>query len=454
MRSIERYMLAWLLGALSLGTLVVMAVTYLVTLDEMNEVFDRDLRHVAESLGGYHHVGVTLGADTAARLPTRTDEPDLDEIVTVTWTEEGVLAYSSDPRVQLPFLRTEALTEVDVGSERWVVYTDVSPNGIAQAAQRSAARRDAALEAVGKILLPIIAMSALVGAMMVFALRRGLRPLDQAARDVAARSAVSLEPMPTEAVPAEVSPLVRAINSLMGKLAESMSVQRRFLADAAHELRTPMTALRLQVQLLERAQDEASRREAVAELEYGVARSAHLIEQLLQVARSGPDGQPVRIEPVDLGELVRSVVGRMSAKADAKHIDLGAQTGKALRVDADPQALLVLLNNLVENALRYTPAGGTVDVGAALRDGHAVLYVVDDGPGIPEAERPRVFDRFYRGADRASGAGDGSGGDSGSGLGLAIVKAIAQRHGAQVSLHTPVSGRGLEVRVVFAAAPA
>ncbi|MCB2019282.1 MAG: two-component sensor histidine kinase [Burkholderiaceae bacterium] len=425
-----------------------------MTLDEMNEVFDRDLRHVAESLGGYHHVGVTLGADTAARLPTRTDEPDLDEIVTVTWTEEGVLAYSSDPRVQLPFLRTEALTEVDVGTERWVVYTDVSPNGIAQAAQRSAARRDAALEAVGKILLPIIAMSALVGAMMVFALRRGLRPLDQAARDVAARSAVSLEPMPTEAVPAEVSPLVRAINSLMGKLAESMSVQRRFLADAAHELRTPMTALRLQVQLLERAQDEASRREAVAELEYGVARSAHLVEQLLQVARSGPDGQPVRIEPVDLGELVRSVVGRMSVKADAKHIDLGAQTGKALRVDADPQALLVLLNNLVENALRYTPAGGTVDVGAALRDGHAVLYVVDDGPGIPEAERPRVFDRFYGGADRAAGAGDGSGGDSGSGLGLAIVKAIAQRHGAQVSLHTPVSGRGLEVRVVFAAAPA
>jgi len=296
-------------------------------------------------------------------------------------------------------------------------------------------------EAVGKILLPIIAMSALVGAMMVFALRRGLRPLDQAARDVAARSAVSLEPMPTEAVPAEVSPLVRAINSLMGKLAESMSVQRRFLADAAHELRTPMTALRLQVQLLERAQDEASRREAAAELEYGVARSAHLIEQLLQVARSGPDGQPVRIEPVDLGELVRSVVGRMSAKAEAKHIDLGAQTGKALRVDGDPQALLVLLNNLVENALRYTPAGGTVDVGAALREGHAVLYVVDDGPGIPEAERPRVFDRFYRGADRAAGAGDGSGGDSGSSVKKVEVKPPATE---KVTPPSEAAGVGLK----------
>lgn len=450
MRSIERYMLVWLLGALSLGTLFVMLVTYLVTLDEMNEVFDRDLMHVAESLGGYHHVGVALGAGSTSRLPTRTDEPDADEIVTVTWTEDGALAYSSDPRVRLPFLRTEALTQVEIGAEQWVVYTDVSPNGIAQAAQRLAARRDAALEAVGKILLPIIAMTALVGALMVFALRRSLRPLDKAARDVAARSAVSLAPMPTEAVPAEVSPLVRAINSLMSKLAESMSLQRRFLADAAHELRTPVTALRLQVQLLKRAQDEQSRQEAVAELEYGIARSVHLVEQLLQVARSGPDGQPARVESVELGELVRSVVGRMSVKADHKHIDLGAETGEELRIDGDPQSLLVLLNNLVENALRYTRAGGTVDVGAARRNGHAVLYVVDNGPGIPEAERARVFDRFYRGADRTAEGSDAGG----SGLGLAIVKAIAQRHGAQVSLHTPASGQGLEVRVVFAAAQA
>ncbi len=445
MRSIERYTLAWLLGALSLGTLVVMLVTYLVTLDEMNEVFNRDLRHVAESLGGYHHVGVALGTGTEARLPTSTDEPGADEIVTATWTEEGALAYSSNPRVRLPFLRTEALNQVTVGGEQWVMYTDVSPNGIAQAAQRVAARGDAALESVSKILLAIIAMSVLIGAMMVFALRRGLRPLDQTARDVAARSAVSLAPMSTETVPAEVLPLVRAINSLMGKLAESMSLQRRFLADAAHELRTPVTALRLQVQLLKRAPDEESRQEAIAELEYGIARSAHLVEQLLQVARSGPDGQPVRIESVELGALVRSVVGRMSVKADDKHIDLGAQTGNELRVDGDPQALLVLLNNLVENALRYTPVGGTVDVGAVLRNGHAVLYVADDGPGIPADERPRVFDRFYRGANWTAGGSDAGG----NGLGLAIVQAIAQRHGAQVSLHTPASGQGLEVQVVF-----
>lgn len=447
MRSIERYMLAWLLGALSLGTLVVLLVTYLVTLDEMNEVFDRDLRHVAESLGGYHHVGVALGAGATARLPLRTDEPDADEIVTVTWADDGTLVYSSDPRVRLPFLRTEALTSVEVGAEQWVVYTDVSPNGIAQAAQRQAARHDAALEAVGKILLPIIAMAFFIGTMMVFALRRGLRPLDQTARDVAARSAVSLTPMPTESVPAEVSPLVRAINSLMSKLAESISLQRRFLADAAHELRTPVTALRLQVQLLRRASDEASRKEILTELEYGVARSAHLVEQLLQVARSEPEVQPAQIESVELGSLVRAVVGRMSVKADDKHIDLGAQTGDELRVDGDPRSLLVLLNNLVENALRYTPAGGVVDVGAMPRDGRAVLYVVDNGPGIPESEQLRVFDRFYRGTHRTPAGADAGG----SGLGLAIVRAIAERHGAQVSLHTPYSGTGLEVRVVFAA---
>ncbi len=447
MRSIERSVLAWVLGALTFGILAVMLVTYLVTLDEMNEVFDDDLKHVAESLGGYHHVGVALSAAAEARLPDRTDVPDSTEIVTATWTREGTMVYSSDPRVHMPFLRTEALTRLDVGNEPWVVYTDVSPNGIAQAAQRLAARQDAALEAVSKVVVPIVAMALFVGVLVVFALRRGLRPLDQAARDVAARSAVSLAPMPTEGIPQEIFPLVHAINVLMEKLADSLSLQRRFLADAAHELRTPVTALRLQVQLLERAADESSRSEAIAELDRGVKRSAHLVEQLMQIARSEPDAQPVRIESIELDALVRTVVGSMSAQAEDKHIDLGAQVHEEVRVDGDMQTLTVLLNNLVENALRYTPAGGTVDVGARWRDRHAELFVADNGPGIPASEHFRVFDRFYRGAQqatRATGAG-------GSGLGLAIVRAIAERHGAQVSLHTPAMGHGLEVRVAFAA---
>ena len=443
MRSIERYLLAWNLGALGVGSLLVALASYLVILAEMDEIYDADLRNVAEALGSYQVVGRADAAGVPRRLPLRTDVPDLSEVVTIAWTQDGRLVYSSDPRVKMPFSSQEALTHARIDGQDWVVYTDVSANGVAQAAQRASARRETAAEAASKLFPPLLGLALVVVVLMAFALRRGLRPLDSAANDVAARSAASLGPVALEAVPREIAPLVRAINGLLARLAEALSSQRRFLADAAHELRTPVTALQLQVQLLDRARGEPARRQAVAELQAGIERSRHLVEQLMLVARYGPEGQPVRREPVALGELVRSVVGSMSVKAEQRGIDLGAREVSNPTVPADRNELTVLLNNLVENALRYTPAGGVVDVEADLHEGRAALRVVDDGPGIPPAERARAFDRFHRGPDaQAREAG-------GSGLGLAIVRSIAERHGADVQLLTAPSGRGLEVRVVF-----
>jgi signal transduction histidine kinase len=446
MRSIERYLLAWIMGALGLGAVVIVLVTYLVTLDEMNEIFNADLKNVAEALGTHHRAGIGPGDPTWPRYPQRTDVADPAEIVTITWTPDGRKVFASDRRVEIPFSNQETLSQLHIGQEDWIVYTDVSANGVAQAAQRVSARRGAAAESASKIFLPMIALVLFVAALMVVALRRGLRPLDSAARDVATRTASSLAPIPTADVPREITPLVVSINDLMARLSLALSTQRRFLADAAHELRTPVTALRLQLQLLKRSRDEAAHTESLGELEAGIARSQHLIEQLLHVARFEPDGEALRREPVDLSALTRAVVGAMSVKADHLGLDLGA-TGQAdVVVQADAGQLTVLLNNLVENALRYTPAGGVVDVEATVLDGRPTLRVVDSGPGIPADERERVFGRFYR-SPQASGQAREAGG---SGLGLAIVRGIAELHGAAVSLHTPRSGQGLEVRVSFA----
>jgi two-component system, OmpR family, sensor kinase len=450
MRSIERYLLAWMMGALCLGAVVIVLVTYLVTLDEMNEIFDADLKNVAEALGTHHRAGVGPGDPQVPRLPARTDVADPAEIVTITWAQDGRRVFSSDPRVVIPFMDREALTHVQVAQDDWIVYTDVSANGVAQAAQRASARRATAAEAASSVVLPLFGLVVFVAGLMVLALRRGLKPLDTTAQDVASRSASSLTPIATANVPREIAPLVSSINELMGRLSLALSTQRRFLADAAHELRTPATALRLQLQLLKRSQDEASRAEAIAELEAGIDRSQHLIEQLLHVARFEPDGETMRRERVDLGQLARSVVGAMSVKADHCGIDLGAAGGPGVAVQGDAGQLTVLLNNLVENALRFTPSGGVVDVDATLVEGRPALKVIDSGPGIAESERERVFARFYRGEDAPQGARDAGG----SGLGLAIVAAIAQRHGAAVTLHSAASGRGLEVRVVFPPMPA
>jgi two-component system, OmpR family, sensor kinase len=446
MRSIERTLLAWVLGTLTLGSVLVALVIYLVTFDEMNEVFDADLKNVAEAVGSYHHSG--LGADAFQPLmPQRTDVPDDDEIITVTWTRARHRVYASDPRVEMAYIDVEGLSRTRVEGEEWIVYTSVRDDGVAQAAQRAAARQEMAGESAAKVFPPMLVLAVIVGGLLVFGLRRGLQPLDSAARDVAARSAMSLEPIEAADLPREITPLVTSINGLIGRLATAFAAQRRFMADAAHELRTPVTALRLQLQLLRRSADEGSREEALAELESGIARSQRLIEQLLNVARSEPDGESTRKEPVELGALVRAVVGKLSIQAEQRGIDLGAAGPAGSVVRGDKEQLTVLLDNLVENALRYTPAGGVVDVEVGTRDERAELRVIDNGPGIPEAERERVFDRFFRGEDASALARD----NGGSGLGLAIVRAIAQRHGASVSLHTPASGRGLEVRVGFPA---
>lgn len=448
MRSIERTLLGWILSALALGAMLVALVTYLVTLEEMHEVFDADLKNVAQGIASYQQAGFGREATGRLVMPERSDTPDEYEIVTLTWTPEGQRIYASDPRVALPFVREEGLSRLSVAGTEWIVYTAVRHEGVAQAAQRVAARRDMAGESAAKVLPPLIGLGLVVAGLLVYGLRRGLQPLDATARDVATRSDRSLEAITLEDLPQEISPLVQSINGLMSRLAQAFSAQRRFLADAAHELRTPIAVLRLQLQLLQRSEDEGQRDQAVKVLAQGIDRSQRLVEQLLEVARTEPDGQAMRRDEVDLSELARATVAAMSIKADHLALDLGADAPQPVKVVGDAAQLAVLLDNLVDNALRYTPAGGVVDVSTSRRaGGEAVLGIRDTGPGIPRAERERVFDRFYRGESANADARDGSG----SGLGLAIVRAIAERHGARIELKDPPGApAGLLVEVVFA----
>lgn len=447
MRSIERTLLGWLLGALTLGSLLVAFAVYLVTLDEMNEVFDADLKNIAQAVAAYHHAGHGPHDKSPVALPDRRDVPDDSEVVTLTWTPAGTRVFASDPRVGVPFVNQEGLSKVRVGTEEWIVYTVVRDDGVAQAAQRKSARQEMAGESAAKVFPPLVGLSLVVGALLIFGLRRGLRPLDAAARDVAERSVHSLEPIRLEGTPLEISPLVRSINELMTRLGQALGTQRRFLADAAHELRTPLTALRLQLQWLERSKTESEQREALAELSRGIDRSQRLVEQLLQVARAEPDVELQTIEEVDLSALVRDAVATSSVKAEHLALDLGAQADVPVPVRGSASQLSALIFNLVDNALRYTPAGGVIDVSATIsRERRPLLRVRDSGPGIAPSERSRVFDRFYRGEHAPQQSRDGHG----SGLGLSIVKAIADRHGAEVRLLDPPDGAtGLIVEVVF-----
>jgi two-component system OmpR family sensor kinase/two-component system sensor histidine kinase QseC len=235
-----------------------------------------------------------------------------------------------------------------------------------------------------------------------------------------------LQPLPTGGLPDEVAPLVGAINALLHRLAASFDAQRAFVADAAHELRSPLTALKLQVHRLQRAHDDGTRVDATAALAAGIDRAGRLVEQLLALARSEPGAPSAAMEALDLSELVRQAVVDTVSLARSRGTVFALEADAPVLVQGDRDALSSLVRNLADNAVRYAPPGSTVLLRVSVAvDGRPVLTVDDGGPGIPAAERARVFDRFVRRSD---------GSRSGSGLGLAIVRAVADRHGAEVEL--------------------
>lgn len=441
------------MGALSMGAVLLTLGIYAVTLDEMNEVFDQELKQVALTAVAY-----LQDKHIPSRSASASANSDLEDFkfVTQVWSLRGELLYSQNPGAGIPFTNREGLSTFETKGVSWRVYTDQSDNYFTQAGQPLDVRHDLAAEIALKILVPCLLAIPLLGMLLLYAIRRGLQPLFDTAQAVHRRAADSLEPITADKLPLEVQPLIASINGLMTRLSRALEQQRRFVADAAHELRTPITALDLQSQLLLSASTEARRREAAQDIRRGLDRASHLVSQLLQLSRLEPDAPRTALVPVQLDELARSVVADFSASAEARQLDLGAGIANIdptrYRVGGSADELRVLLNNLVENAVRYTPVGGRVDVRviALAISNEVVLEVADTGPGVPLAHRERVFDRFYR----VPSASTEDGLPPGTGLGLSIAKTIAMHHGASIELadRSPhESLPGLVVRCVFAA---
>jgi two-component system OmpR family sensor kinase len=312
---------------------------------------------------------------------------------------------------------------------------------VIQVAQPLAVRQQRAAQLAVQTLKPFALLLPVLLIDIWLAVGQALQPLQRLTAQVQARRTEVLEPLPPTPLPEEVQPLVAALNDLLGRLKASLERERAFMADAAHELRTPLTALHLQMGMLARASDESERAAAMETLSAGVQRAIRLVEQLLALARQEPRADAPRVA-VPLAELARSCVAELVPLADARHIDLGLATAAEVSVRGDPEGLRTLVRNLVDNAVRYTPAGGRVDVRVEAGDAGARMSVSDNGPGIAPADRERVFDRFYRPAGTAT---------SGSGLGLAIVRTIAAAHGASVALAAGADGQGLTVTVSFPA---
>jgi signal transduction histidine kinase len=430
MRSIRARLLVALMILVALISLLAAGVTYRRVLSETSTLFDYQLRQMALSL----RTQISL----APRIEVPPDQSDTDFVVQI-WDVFGARTYLSRPGLPLINQTVLGYADLSLRGERWRAYGLQTADGVIQIAQPVRVREGLARAAAERVVIPLILLLPIMIGAVAWIVSRGLLPLRFVTTEVQRRDVLSLTPLTTHNLPLEIEPLVSELNRLLERLQRAFSAQRAFISDAAHELRSPLTALRLQLQLLDRAPDEAARIEARSRLGEAVERAIHLVEQLLALARSEPQETSAVFDPVDLSGAAAEGIRDAHELAMSRHIDLGLEAAPNVVIRGDREALRVLVRNLVDNAVRYTPPHGSVQVRCHSSPDQAALEVIDTGPGIAPADRERVFDRFYR---RAAGQ------ESGTGLGLAIVKAIAERHGARIVLGEAPSG-GLRATVSF-----
>lgn len=312
---------------------------------------------------------------------------------------------------------------------------------LVQVAETRNKRSDLASRVVTGVLLPQFAVIPLAVILVWVGLTRGISPLNRLQSRIRRRRPTDLSPIAPASVPEEVRPLIVSFNDMMGRLEETLQSQQRFIADAAHQMRTPLTGLKMQTELALQEGDQEQLRLSLRHIAESADRASHLISQLLSLARAESSFEKVHaIESVDLDGIVRDVAQELFPLAFAKGIDFGAEySGTPLRVDGSPVLLRELVRNLIDNAIKYTRRGGAVTARTRLA-GAVIFEVEDSGVGIPEAERERVFERFYR----VLGSGE-----DGSGLGLPIVREIAELHGAVVTLNPGPNGQGTVAQVLF-----
>ncbi len=456
MNSIRQRLLFWQIAALVVTSVLVSVFTYLLAWQAFNRVRDFGMEQIAASVVRHgvrtHSWSITLPEHaeplaSARHAPQANPPPwvtdDLGRFISQIWSRDGDLLYASIEGTGPP-LQSPGFHDVQWAGEAWRVFTQMDDEEIVQVAKTASDRSSSFAELAPWLLVPVALLVLLLSALIRLAVNRALAPLDALGLDIRGREEDDLRPLGTTDLPDEVAPLGRAINQLLARVSWLLQRQRQILADAAHELNTPLAAVKLQAQLARRSQDH-ERDAALDELDRGIARSTHLVTQLLQMARVEADGRARQRMPVRLDTLAADVVAAFSAAAEARDIDLGLERSEAATVLADPDDLRLLLDNLVDNALRPTPRGSRVDVRVTQQAGEVRLAVDDNGPGIAEADRQRVLERFVRLNPQSDATG--------SGLGLAIVAHTAQANGGLLTLASSPPG-GLSVRVTFRAHPA
>jgi two-component system OmpR family sensor kinase len=428
---------AWLSLAIVLIAAAAGVFSFVSATDEAHDMQDNQLRQTGYLISRLDAV------PSAPRSREKVGDVDFDARVVVRFlTGENGRPVPKPARAPVfPDLHQEGLQTVFVGREQWRVFVKTNAKGVRVAvAQQTTARDMAARASAIRTLTPILILVPVLVLLVTVLVRQMFEPLRVLANELGRRPENDLGQLSQAGLPSEVWPFVAEINELLSRIGRAMALQRRFIADAAHELRSPMTAMSLQAERLGATEMPAEARLRLGVLISGLRRTRVLLDQMLTLARTQDSGR-AETAKVSLGKAIREVLEDLVPLAEEKNIDLGVIGEVDAQVEAQLVDLKVLVKNLVDNAIRYTPDGGRVDITVGSENGAVTLQVDDTGPGIPVEERERVFDPFYRVLGN---------GEMGSGLGLAITLTVAATMGARIELGDACPGKpGLRARVIF-----
>ena len=448
MTSIRKRLLLNLVLLFTTAWVGLAAVTYFEARHEIEELFDAQLAQAA----GVVTELVLSNLDTSAGAPTLLAQevyghPYERKISFQIWDGDRLLVRSnSAPGTRLS--PSMGFTDERIGNERWRVFAMRSEDRGHEVyvAEDYAVRDELVNDITHNALYPLPVALPVVALLIWYSIGRGLAPLQRLATEVSRRTPQRLKPIETSEAPDEVQPLTDSINSLLLRLQAAFERETRFTADAAHELRTPLASIKAQAQVALRATGDAERRASLHKIVEGVDHGSHLLEQMLTLARLEPEAYRNELDPVDLAPIAESVIGELAPYALDKGVTIGLDArcppASPCIVRGYATALGVLLRNLIDNSVRYSPAGSEVEVILEATPAGVELIVRDTGPGIPEHLRERVFDPFFRHRND----------DRGCGLGLSIVQRIARLHDSDVQLQNVPDGGGLRVSVRFPAA--
>lgn len=413
--------------------------SFVAAFDEAHELQDDTLRQIATLFDRQHLPLARPGDDARAK-----DRDEESRVIVQALTDGEKIAVRGDAGMPLPLpvTLTDGLHTLDVGEEPFRVLVKTTANGERIAvAQETGVRNQIARDSALRTLMPFLILLPVLLLIVADLVRKMFRPISVLSKEIDQRAEQELHAVEEDHLPVEIRPFIVAINRLLTRVAQSMDTQRRFIADAAHELRSPLTAMSLQAERLTEAEMSAQARERLAALRRGIERGRNLLDQLLTLAKAQatPD---LPASPVSVQDIYRRVLEDLMPVAQAKRIDIGVEGEQDAQVWVNELDIITLVKNLVDNAIRYTPESGRVDLSVITMDGRAVLSIQDNGPGIPLIERERVFDPFYRtlGSDQV-----------GSGLGMSIVKTISDRIGADIQLgfSDEENSSGLCVRILI-----